>query len=530
MAIKIKLMKEFFKPKWSKSLLTLFLVLYPIIIIVIGSLIPIRESLLSILYILYSPVVFLSQFEMPGIIAGLILSIIWIYLISCSTIGLIKFTIKLIKKIIWTKLKFAVVGVIIVLILAIPLYAKLGLADLFVPTADDTGATAQGVEQLVKANNEFAIELYKELQSDTKNLFFSPFSIATAFAMVYEGAKGETASQIESVFHFPTDDLTRRASYARMLNTVNKGGGEYKLETANGLWLQEDYQFLNEYKEIVNTRYIGEIKNLDFKNEPVKASREINKWAAKNTNNKIPTIVQPENFNKYTRAVLTNAIYFKGEWIEQFDKDDTKDEDFFITPTQSTRVPMMGLFEESFNYVERDGVQIIELPYKGDKISMLIMLPRLEGGESRFNSYGETTNMTQLEAMLNESKLREWREELRIQELNVFLPKFTFETSYKLADIFKEMGMVLPFEERKADFSGIDGTELLYIDEVLHKAFVDVNEEGTEAAAVTAIVMNVPTSARITHTFRADHPFVFIIQEQNSGNILFMGKVNNPQE
>lgn len=407
---------------------------------------------------------------------------------------------------------------------------------MFIPTADDSGATTQGVNEIVKANNQFAIKLYSEMKETDENIFFSPWSISTATVMAYEGAREETAKEIQKVFQYPKDENTRRTSYAKMLNTLNKASGKYKLSTANAIWLQKDYLFLEEYKETINNYYLGEVKNLDFINNPQGASSDINKWVSKNTNSKIKEIVSPSMFNDLTRAVLTNAIYFKGKWEHQFDKEDTKQEDFTIEKENKIKTPMMKLTDDDlrFNYTETDGVQILEMPYQGDKISMLVLLPRTEMTDTmteRFQKEGivpQTSNMEQLQTMISAEKIQEWRNKLKPETVFIYMPKYTFETSYSLSDYLKSMGMNLPFTWPGADFSGMDGTKMLYISEVLHKAYIDVYEEGTEAAAATAIIVGF--GAAIPHyiEFRADHPFMFIIQEKQTGNILFMGRVNDP--
>ncbi|MBW2976778.1 serpin family protein [Candidatus Woesearchaeota archaeon] len=438
----------------------------------------------------------------------------------------------------WNAKKLIALSIIIIVGIAIYGFSSFGWGDMFIPTADDSGATIQGVNDVAKANNQFAIDLYNKINKESnENIFFSPWSISTAVAMAYEGARGDTANEMQSVFHFPENANSRRSSYAKMLNTINKAGGKYKLSTANAIWLQKDYPFLKDYKNTISKYYLGEIKNLDFVNDPDKSSSDINNWVSKNTNNKIKKIVSPSMFNEYTRAVLTNAIYFKGKWEHQFDKDDTQPEDFTLESGAKIKVPMMRLTDEDldFNYVESDGVQILEMPYQGDKISMLVLLPRKEITDprlqARFEMEGtkpQLSNTTHLESILTEEKLQEWRSKLKSQSVYIYMPKYKFETSYSLTDYLKSMGMSLPFTWPGADFSGMDGTKMLYIDKVLHKAYIDVYEEGTEAAAATAVFMSFGSSMPHYVVFRADHPFIFIIQERETGNILFLGRVMDP--
>ena len=539
--------KEFFKPDWKKIVLTILLFLLRVFMafrFLSRYLMGFQKTYFQRAIMLGFPFIFLSLFGWIGVTIGFILEILLLYAVSCIIIRIIillKNRLLLIK---WDAKKIIALGIIVIIGFLVYGFFNFGWGDIFIPTADDSGATIQGVNQVVKANNQFAINLYSEINNDTnENIFFSPWSISTVMAMAYEGARGETAKEIQSVFHFPTDNNSRRSSYAKMLNTLNKASGKYKLSTANAIWLQKDYLFLEDYKDIISKYYLGEIKNLDFVNNPSGASSDINNWVSKNTNNKIKNIVSPNMFNKMSRAVLTNAVYFKGKWKHKFNKDKTKPEDFTLPSGSKIKVPMVRLEDDNlnFNYAESDGVQILEMPYQGDKISMLVLLPRTHMTyqmlRRRFKMKGtkpQLSNMTHLESILTEEKLQEWRNKLKPETVYIYMPKFTFETSYSLSDYLKSMGMNLPFKWPGADFSGMDGTHLLYIDQVLHKAYIDVYEEGSEAAAATVIVTTFGAAkpAEMPHyvEFRADHPFIFIIQETETGNILFIGKVNNPTQ
>lgn len=508
--------KEFLKPDWKKIALSTVLLLLAgglvFMMFLLG--VPVPKGL-TILKILGLPFNLISLFGLSffSVIISFVLTIFWLYVVSCILI----FLKNMVVSIEWDTKKLSALAIILVVGIVIYGFFNLGFGDIFIPTADDSGATPEGVAEIVKANNQFAIDLYSEINEGyDKNLFFSPWSISTAMAMTYEGAHGQTADEMKSVFHFPEDDNTRRSSFARMLNIINKAGGKYKLYTANAIWLQKDYPFLEEYKNIISRYYLGEIKNLDFVKDPTGSSYEINNWVAKHTNNKIKKIVSPSMFDELTRAVLTNAIYFKGKWEHQFDKEDTKPEDFTLDSGEKIKVPMMRLTDDDldFNYVEADGVQILEMAYQGDKISMLVLLPR--------------SNIAYLESILTEEKLQEWRSKLRPETVYIYMPKYTFETSYLLTDYLKSMGMSLPFTWPGADFSGMDGTKMLYISDVLHKAYIDVYEEGTEAAAATGIIMGFGSAGHRFIEFRADHPFIFIIQERETGNILFIGRVMRP--
>lgn len=383
---------------------------------------------------------------------------------------------------------------------------------------DDSGSTVEGIKSVVTANNQFAFELYSEYKSKEGNIFFSPYSISTALAMTYEGARGKTAEEIQSVFHFPEENV-RRPAFAKLYNEINKKDKKYQLNTANALWAQKDFQFLSEYFNIVEKYYGGKVTNLDFVGETEKSRLTINKWVEEQTNNKIKDLIPLGILDSMTKLVLTNAIYFKGTWVYQFDKKDTKELDFKVTSENIVKVPMMYLNNEEakFNYAETNNLQVLEMLYKGEELSMLILLPK--------------DNLGSLEKNLDAKKIEEYRNMLKAEYIEaIYLPKFKFETKYFMADTLKEMGMPTVFSD-SADFSGMTGKRDLFISQVIHQAFVEVNEEGTEAAAATAVIMEKGISVGPrTPVFRADHPFIFIIQEKATGNILFLGRVINPNK
>ena len=380
---------------------------------------------------------------------------------------------------------------------------------------DDSGASQEKVNAVVNANNQFALELYSKLNEENagKNIFFSPYSISVALAMTYEGARGQTAEEMQSVLHFPADPEVRRPAFARIYNQINKGGKKYKLSTANALWAQKDYPFLDEYFNTVEKYYGGKVTNLDFVGDPENSRITINKWVEAQTNNKIKDLIPEGVIDAATRLVLTNAIYFKGTWFKQFDKKNTVERDFKISPTNSVKVQMMHLDDKKakFNYTETKDLKILELPYSGGDLSMLILLPK--------------DSIEQLESELTIENLNNWTARLKEEEVSIYLPRFKFETKYFMAKTLREMGMSSAFGN--ADFSGMTGRRDLYISNVIHQAFVEVNEEGTEAAAATAVVMK--EVAMMKKLFNADHPFIFIIREKETGNILFLGRVSDPR-
>ena len=370
---------------------------------------------------------------------------------------------------------------------------------------------------VIEANNRFAINLYSQYKSEEGNIFFSPFSISTAMAMVYEGAEGKTAKEIKSVFGFPKYDNSRRNQYSDLLSEINKKDKEYALKTANALWAEQDFHFLDEYLTTVEKYYGGKTTNLDFKNEWEASRLIINNWVEDKTNDKIKDLLPEDVIDADTRLVLTNAIYFKAKWLIQFDADKTSDEYFRVNPDKSIKVPMMQPTSQksTFNYTQNKDLQILEMPYAGEDLSMLILLPLDDDIEALENSF-------------TIEKLTEWKKSLRKRRVNIYIPKFKFETKYFMIKTLSNLGMPTAFTN-SADFSGMTGKKDLIIDKVIHQAFIEVNEEGTEAAAATGIGVGMKTSMPPpTPIFKADHPFIFIIQQKETGNILFMGRVNNP--
>ena len=381
---------------------------------------------------------------------------------------------------------------------------------------DDSGATPAGIDATVQASNRFALDVYAELKREGGNVFLSPYSISTALAMTYEGAKGQTADEIARVFHFPTDDAVRRSAFAALHNQLNEADAAYELRSANALWAQQDYPFLPAYLHTLQNYYAANAANLNFAGATETARQTINAWVEHQTRDKIKDLFPQGSLDPLTRLVLTNAIYFKGQWVVQFDKTQTQNASFYVVPDNPVTVPMMRLTGEkaSFKYAETEGVQILEMPYKGEKLSMLVILPA-------------PGNLDAVENALSIEQVNAWRDQLHTQRVDVFFPKFKFETKYALNETLIGMGMPTAFST-DADFSGMDGTRDLLIQTVIHQAFVEVNEEGTEAAAATGVAVGVTSMPQIS-TFRADRPFLFAIQDTEQGTILFLGRVVDPR-
>lgn len=380
-------------------------------------------------------------------------------------------------------------------------------------TADEEGVTPEGVKAVEDANNEFALKIYKELIEEEDNIFISPYSISTALAIVYEGAREETAEEIVSVFGFPEGDSIRRSAVASIYNRLNSEDTEYEMETANALWIQENYGLLPIYTEVVKKFYGGLAKSVNFEKDPEQARKTINEWVAEKTNDIIDELFKKDTISNDTKLVITNAIYFKGDWEDQFDKKETKERDFHIKNNETVQVSMMQKTDSEYRYYEDDTVQVIEMPYKGEEVLMTVILPR-------------ERNLSAVEKNITSEKIEAWRSKAYKQEVDVYFPKFELETEYSLKNYLEALGMTRSFTG-DADFSGINGAKTLYIAKVVHSAYITVDEEGTEAAAATGVAMKETSMPLEKKEFRADHPFMFIIQEKN-GNILFMGRVVNP--
>jgi serpin B len=380
-------------------------------------------------------------------------------------------------------------------------------------------SSAQGtgdVSAVVEGNNQFALDLYAKLRGEkADNLFFSPYSISTALAMTYAGARGQTEKEMAQVLHFQVPQDRLPSAFASLMAKLRSEKEGNQLRIANRLWGQQGYQFLPEFLRVTREEYKAELALQDFVTKAEEARKTINAWVEKQTEEKIKDLIPPGVLNQLTRLVLTNAIYFKGKWASQFDKKATGEAPFKLTPTKTASVPMMHR-KDKFKYGTVDDAQILELPYVGDELSMLMVLPQAVDG------------LAELEKRLTPANLGKWLSARRKQEVNVYLPRFTMTSQFQMNEVLKSMGMPSAFAPDAADFSGMDGKRDLFISAVIHKAYVDVNEEGTEAAAATGVVMGI-TSVQITPEFRADHPFVFLIRDNRTGAILFVGRVANPK-
>lgn len=355
--------------------------------------------------------------------------------------------------------------------------------------------------------NQIAIDLYKKLSAaNNENLCLSPYSISTALAMTYGGARGETAEQMGNTLHFGGQGATHPAfSYIRRKLTAIQKRGAVQLSVANSLWPQNDYTFLPDFLALTREFYGSEIVSVDYKSDAEVARRQINVWVEAQTNERIKDLIPEGMLDSLTRLVLANAIYFKGAWANSFNPQFTQSIPFILASGKSLDVPMMSQTAE-FKLARGKAFQVLELPYEGDDLSMLILLP----------SIGTPFPDLDLD-MIGELKFT--RKTVMVQ-----LPRFKIESTFRLGDTLAAMGMPLAFSPR-ADFSGMTGTNDLHIGAIVHKAFLEVNEEGTEAAAATAVTMQ---TTSMPAKFIANHPFLFFIRENSTGTILFIGRVSDP--
>lgn len=379
----------------------------------------------------------------------------------------------------------------------------------------ETGSPADAAA-VVAGNTRFSLDLYRQLRAAEGNLFFSPYSISTALAMTYAGASGTTRQQMAETLHFMPDQRMLHPAFSSIQSQLKQEQekGALELSIANALWIEKNFSLLQTFTDLTGRYYEAALKKVDFTNETEKSRLTINTWVEEKTKNKIQELIKPGVLDSSTRLVLTNAIYFKGNWARRFKQDRTKEEQFWIAPGTAVMVPMMNQQDE-FGYMEDETLQALEMPYAGDSLSMIVLLPRKIDG------------LKGLEDILTAEALTSRLDGVRKHDVRVCMPRFTMTAQFELAKILGAMGMPEAFSA-KGDFSGMTGGKDLFISAVVHKAFVDVNEEGTEAAAATGVAMRLTAAPAPPPLFRADHPFIFLIRHKPSGSILFLGRVANP--
>jgi len=374
--------------------------------------------------------------------------------------------------------------------------------------------------EAVKGSNAFAVDLYSQLRSQPGNLFFSPESISTAFAMAYAGARGQTAAEMQHVLHFTLPPAQLHPAMGTLLSSMNAQHNGYQLRVADALWAQQDASFLPSYLKLVQSDYAAGFHRVNFKASPDTVSNTINHWVEQQTNNKIQNLIGHGVLTPATRLVLTNAIYFKGDWLNPFEKASTQNEEFHTSASQFVMASLMHR-TGSYRYYDGGTFQALELPYSGDELSMDVLLPKANNG------------LPALEQSFTASAAGDWLQKLEpVDKVILTFPRFTMTQQFELSSALSAMGMPQAFGGA-ANFSGMTGKPDFTISAAIHKAFIDVNEQGTEAAAATSIIMRA-TAARVPFpepppvVFRADHPFLFLIRDAKSGAILFLGRVTDP--
>ncbi|KAM3929058.1 serpin B6-like isoform 1-T1 [Leptodactylus fuscus] len=379
------------------------------------------------------------------------------------------------------------------------------------------------MDSLSAANGIFAINLFKKLaEGDNKaNLFFSPISISSALAMIYLGAKGNTASQMSKVLQFEkAKDV--HATFQSLISEINKPGTAYLLRTANRLYGEKSFTFLDEFLGSTQKHYHADLQPVDFSAKAEECRKEINSWVEEKTEGKIQDLLPSGSVDSLTRLVLVNAIYFKGNWANQFDKNCTHEMPFRLNKNETKPVQMMyKKAKYPMTYVGELFTKVLELPYVNSELSMIVMLPDdIQDG---------TTGLEKLEQELTYEKFAELTnpDNMDRTEVELSLPKFKLENSYDLESVLGGLGMTDAFDIGKCDLSGMSGDRDLVLSKVVHKSFVEVNEEGTEAAAATGAVIML-RCARFVPRFTCDHPFLFFIIHKQSRCILFFGRFTSP--
>jgi len=372
--------------------------------------------------------------------------------------------------------------------------------------------------KIATSNNNFAFNLYHELlKKEEGNIFLSPYSILTALSMVYEGAEGATREEMREVLHLPEDDLERREGFRSIiLSITNPASDAYILKTANALWIQKGYPVREDYIDVISKYYLAEVRELNFSEDPEGSREIINGWVEEQTNRRITNLIPPGAINELTRLVVTNAIHFKANWLNRFKPQDTYNGTFTLISGEKVKVEMMHQTNR-FSYTETEEFQALEMPYEDNRLSMLIILPK-------------ENKISMLEKKLTPEFIENILGSMKVEKVDVAIPKFSFESAYILNDLLQEMGMREAFTGN-ADFSGITGKKGLMISTVVHKTFIKVAENGTEAAAATGVVMTLaaPPSEERPKVFKADHPFVFLIRDRETGAILFIGRLMDPR-
>ncbi len=385
------------------------------------------------------------------------------------------------------------------------------LTSLVLALLTGTVANAQNASEAV---NSFAFDLYRNLKVDgNENLVYSPFSILPAFGMVTIGAKGETQKQLNATFHFGNDVRIHRNLGVLQRDISSSKSDAITISVANKAWLQTDYNILSGYRRNLKKLYRTSLYKVDFKSNPESSRQTINMAIEHDTKQLIKNLLPQGSIDNLTRLVLTNAIYFKGKWKEPFESEKTKERNFTLANGTTVKHPFMNA-DKTFGYVKGNDYAALEMDYKGDEFSMVIILPN------------EGIPLNEFESTFTIEKYDEVIKAFEPQKMLVFIPQFTVEGGFSMKKILNEMGLIVPFTD-DADFSGISGNKDLKISDAYHKAFIEVSEEGTTAAAATAVVVAMKSMPNF-NVFDANRPFLFILRHKPTNTILFIGRFAKP--
>ena len=384
-------------------------------------------------------------------------------------------------------------------------------------------ANAGDMEVLVRGNNAFALDLYRALKGGEGNLFYSPFSISQALAMTLAGARGETERQMMDTLHYQLPQSRLHASFnaldqelaSRGMNSRNEEDRYFQLNIANAIWGQRGNEFLPDFLDVLAEHYGAGLRPLDFAGNPEESRLMINDWVSEETGERIKDLLPPGTIDGSTRLVLTNAIYFNASWSWPFSKRDTQKRPFHLAEGGRVEAPMMTATSKDFyGYARGNGYQAVDVPYSLGEMSMIILLP----DAGTFGEFEDSLDADALDKILDD---------IEIDYVTLTMPLFKFESEFSLVETLAGMGMTDAFGAR-ADFSGMTGSMGLRISAVLHKAFVSVDEEGTEAAAATAAVVLESGTTKDPIPVTVNRPFIFLIRDRATGTVLFLGRVMNP--
>lgn len=372
--------------------------------------------------------------------------------------------------------------------------------------------------QAVRSINRFTFEIYRYLAAKSRNsIFISPYSISSALSMTYAGAEGKTAGEMERILHLDTEI---HRSMAALINAINSVPGDTAtVKTANALWPAISENLLDGYTKKVQRFYEASLMPLDYRVKLKEAQTTINNWVAKETEGKIKDLIADGSLKRDTMLVLTNAVYFKSDWMNKFDPQNSRAMPFYISSSETVPTVMMTKTDKEVMYSKESDLEIAEIPYSNNRFSMVILLPQ------------KGAKLDKIEKNLSNLKFTEWTAFLAPQKVRLTIPKFQTEQSFDLGQTLRGMGMTSAFKAGKADFSGMNGKKNLYIGAAIHKTFLAVGEEGTEAAAATAVIMTKTSftqDSEETIEFKADRPFIYIIKDNQTGAILFIGRYTKP--